>query len=110
MKLSFSIASVNDIVPVVALMNEAAAYLTTRFGKGHWSYEVSEKTVSTGISASSKILVAKDDNMIIGTLRLTKRNPGRLMQPGLQKWIIPFILLIWLFIPLRNAWALEDIC
>lgn len=56
-------------------MNEAAQHLTLRYGKGHWSYEVTEKSVKTGISAQSKVLLAKEGNSIVGTLRLTAKKP-----------------------------------
>jgi GNAT superfamily N-acetyltransferase len=74
-KWTLSIATPDDAAAIASVMNEAAQHLTSLYGKGHWSYEVSERSVKTGITTYSKILMAKQGNAIIGTLRLTGKKP-----------------------------------
>jgi len=73
-------------------MNEAAQHLTSRYGKGHWSYEVTEKSVKTGISTYSKVLVAKQDGIIVGTFRLTGKKPWAIDPSYFTKVLLPVYL------------------
>jgi GNAT superfamily N-acetyltransferase len=91
-KLSLTTALPGDAAGIAAVMNEAAQHLTLRYGKGHWSYEVTEKTVKTGISPHSKVLLAKEDNAIVGTLRLTIKKPWAIDPSYFTKVLRPVYL------------------
>jgi len=75
MKASLSLASLNDIAAIVAIKNEAAQQLTSLYGKGHWSYQCTENGVQYEMKGNSKLLVAKYDNVIVGTLNLVTKKP-----------------------------------
>lgn len=75
MKFSLDIAADDDIPDVVSIKNEAAQKLTDEFGKGHWSYQCTEKGVRGGVNENSKLFVAKIDGTVVGTARLTTKKP-----------------------------------
>lgn len=75
MKLSLAIASTKDAAEITALLSEAAQNLTACYGKGHWSYAITEKGVLHRMSGNSKVLIVKCDGMISGTLTLTTKKP-----------------------------------
>jgi len=74
MKISFTTASEADAPAIAALRTSVAEHLTRRFGKGHWSSCVSEKSVLRNIK-TSRVLVMRDNQEIIGTLRLATKKP-----------------------------------
>ncbi len=74
MKLSVFPAVAADAAAIAALRNAAADHLTRRYGKGHWSHQVSERGVLSGI-ASSRVLVARDGRSLVGTVRLATTKP-----------------------------------
>ena len=59
---------------IAALRTSVAEHLTRRYGKGHWSSGVSEKSVLRTIK-TSRVLVARNNRGIIGTLRLETKKP-----------------------------------
>lgn len=73
--MSFAIASENDAGNIAALLNEAAMQLTNLYGRGHWSYQNSEKGILHGMKGNSKILMATSGNKLLGTLSLTIKKP-----------------------------------
>ncbi len=75
MKLSLGAASPADAAEITVLRNEAARELSARYGKGHWGYQASEISVVNGMTGKSKVLVAKYENEIAGTLRLQTKKP-----------------------------------
>jgi len=75
MQLSLVLASPEDVMTIVSIRNEAAQHLTAHFGNGHWSYLSNEKWVLEGMKGNSRILAAKNGNMIVGTLRLATKKP-----------------------------------
>lgn len=63
-----------DAPAIVSLRNEVADDLSRTFGPGHWSHAVSERSVIRAIE-TSRVLVARDGNAIVGTLRLATKKP-----------------------------------
>jgi GNAT superfamily N-acetyltransferase len=72
--LAVSTATADDAAAVAAVRNGAAEYLTSAFGTGHWSGFVSEAAVLRGIN-SSRVLVARDRETVVATLRLATKRP-----------------------------------
>ena len=75
MKLSLLFALPGDAAAIAALKNEAALQLTSLYGKGHWSNQCTEKGVLYGMKGNTKVLTAKHNNIIVGTLALITRKP-----------------------------------
>ena len=67
-------ATADDAEAVAEVRNGAAERLTREFGRGHWSGFASAQNVLRGID-SSRVLVARDGAVIVGTLRVTPRKP-----------------------------------
>jgi GNAT superfamily N-acetyltransferase len=67
-------AAGTDAAAIADVRNAAAEHLTRAFGRGHWSLECSAAGVARGI-VSSRVLVARDDTRVIGTLRLATKKP-----------------------------------
>ena len=70
----FELATGNDAPALTALHSAVAGELTRAFGKGHWSSSASEASVLRNI-LTSRVIVARDDTGIAGTLRLTTKKP-----------------------------------
>lgn len=73
--MSLTIAVPEDAARIVEILNESANDLTSRYGKGHWSYQTSEKGVLDAIESNSKLLIAKQGKKILGTLCLQTKKP-----------------------------------
>ena len=74
MTLAFELATEDDAPALAALHSEVAGELTREFGEGHWSGSASEASVARTIR-TSRVLIARDDGGIAGTLRLTTKKP-----------------------------------
>ena len=74
MKISIHMAIEPDARAIAALLTAAADDLTSRSGQGHWSIAVSESAALRSIR-SSKVLLARDGESIVGTLRLATKKP-----------------------------------
>jgi ribosomal protein S18 acetylase RimI-like enzyme len=74
MKLSISNAAPADAPVLAALHTEVAEDLTRRYGRGPWSSLTAEKGVLFGMR-QSRVLVARKDKRIVGTLRLPTKKP-----------------------------------
>ena len=74
MELSFSIAADADVPEVAQLRAAVAADLTRRYGHGHWSATATEKSVLRDVM-TSRVLLARQDGRIVGTLRLATKKP-----------------------------------
>lgn len=74
MKISVTTASEADAPAIAALRTSVAEHLTNQFGKGHWSSCVTEKSVLRTIK-TSRVLVARNKQEIIGTLTLQTKKP-----------------------------------
>lgn len=66
--------------------------LTAEHGKGHWSSSVSEKGVLRGFEGS-KVLVARLDGSLVGTLRLATKKPWAINPAYFQPVKKPLYLL-----------------
>lgn len=67
---TISVATVDDAPALVALRTAVAADMTRQFGEGDWSAAPGETLVVKQIRAS-RVLVARRDRQIVGTIRLT---------------------------------------
>jgi ribosomal protein S18 acetylase RimI-like enzyme len=74
-KLSITIATAQDIHPLVRMRTDVARDMETRFGKGEWALEPTESDVRKQIRAS-RVLVAKVGDEIAGTVRLVTAQPA----------------------------------
>jgi GNAT superfamily N-acetyltransferase len=74
MQLSADIATESDAAAIASLRTAVADDLTRLYGRGHWSFGATEKGVVRGIT-TSKVLVARTDGHIVGTLRLATKKP-----------------------------------
>ena len=74
MPLPFQRATEADAAEIAALRSAAARELTALHGRGHWSFEVTDRSVAFGIR-TSYVLAALDDGRIVGTLRLSTKKP-----------------------------------
>ena len=70
----FELATEADAGALTALHSAVAGHLTRQFGQGHWSSSASEAGVRRNMHAS-RVIVARDDEGIAGTVRLTKKRP-----------------------------------
>jgi predicted N-acetyltransferase YhbS len=77
MKLTFSIATNTDAPELAALHIAVAADLTQRFGHGFWSSPTTERGVLANMRLPkfSRILIARRNRRIVGTLRLATKKP-----------------------------------
>ena len=77
MKLTFAIATNSDAAELAALHAAAAEDLTRRFGHGFWSSPPSERGILANMRLPkfSRILIARSNRRIIGTLRLATKKP-----------------------------------
>lgn len=73
-KILVTTASEADAPAIAELRTSVAEHLTRQFGKGHWSSCVTEKSVLRTIK-TSRVLVARNNREIIGTLRLETKKP-----------------------------------
>lgn len=74
LKISITEAVTEDAPAIAEIRNLAAEDLTTRYGKGHWSNTGTAKAVLFGMT-NGRILIAKVESKIAGTLRLTTKKP-----------------------------------
>ena len=74
MDLAFRPATPDDASGIAGLRRAVADDLTRRYGKGHWSFAGTEKSVLHDIQTSS-VVVAENTTRMIATLRLASRKP-----------------------------------
>lgn len=74
MKLTFSIATQAAAPELAALHTAVAADLTTRYGRGPWSSQTTERGALFGMR-HSLVLVARSGRKIVGTLNLPTKKP-----------------------------------
>lgn len=72
--LSIGTATEADAIAIAAVRNAAADHLTHSYGRGHWSGGSTERGVVYGMR-SSRVLVARDADRIVATLRLATKKP-----------------------------------
>ena len=74
MGLWIGAATLDDAAPIARLQTRVAEELTRQHGAGHWSAAVIEQSVASAITSSS-VLVARDEGVVVGTLRLVTKKP-----------------------------------
>jgi len=74
MSLIVTSAGEADADAIAAVRAAAAAELTRRFGRGQWSAEPTARSVRRDLRGA-RLLVARDGDAVIATLRLTARRP-----------------------------------
>jgi GNAT superfamily N-acetyltransferase len=72
--MEFATAVQQDAPAIAALRNDAAQDLTRRYGRGHWSYEVSDRGVAAAMK-TSRVLIGRKGDVIVATLRLATKKP-----------------------------------
>jgi GNAT superfamily N-acetyltransferase len=75
MPLVFAIATNADAAAIAALRMATARTLTERFGAGTWSFAAETEAGLQAEIRSSTVLYARDEGVLVGTLRLATRNP-----------------------------------
>ena len=75
MNLSVILASPAAASEIARVKNAAADDLTARYGKGHWSYQCTEKSVLGGMTDKSFQFAALLDGRVVGTLQLAYKKP-----------------------------------
>lgn len=75
MKASISAASTRDARELLGLRTRVALGMTQEFGPGHWSSCPSKADVLRQLRAS-RVLIARRDGEIIGTVRLARALPS----------------------------------
>ena len=74
MKIRFERATDDDVADLVSLQNAVAYDLTARYGKGHWSSNVSERGLRFAMTRAT-IYVARYRKRLVGMLALSTRKP-----------------------------------
>jgi GNAT superfamily N-acetyltransferase len=74
MKIKLQAATADDVAELVSLQNAVAQHLTSRYGKGHWSSNVSDHGVLFAMRGST-VYVARYRNRLLGTFALSTRKP-----------------------------------
>jgi GNAT superfamily N-acetyltransferase len=77
MKLVLATATNSDAAELAALHTAAAQELTRQYGQGFWSSGQTERSVLSELRRPkfSRIVVARTNRRIVGTLRLATRKP-----------------------------------
>src|ERR1700692_2648990 len=77
MKLTLDIATNSDAAELAALHTAVAEDLTQQFGHGFWSSPTTERGILANMRLPkfSRILIARSNRRIVGTLRLATKKP-----------------------------------
>jgi GNAT superfamily N-acetyltransferase len=75
MPLLFAAATQTDAATIAALRMSAARELTERFGAGTWSFALETEASVQAELRTSTVLYAREEDVVVGTLRLATRNP-----------------------------------
>ncbi|CAN5438228.1 hypothetical protein BH10BAC2_BH10BAC2_38970 [soil metagenome] len=97
MDLSLAIATLEDVPAIVTIKNENARALTLRYGKGHWSYQCTEKGVLFDIKEIQNCLWQRITNKLLAYSGLLLKNLGLLILIILHQYNGHYILLAWMF-------------
>lgn len=73
-RLKFRDATVEDVPAIAALQNAAAGALTARFGAGHWSSLVTERSTALA-PRHARVRVGVSGGRILTVLRLVTKKP-----------------------------------
>ena len=72
--MKFRDATKDDVAAIAGLQNAAAGALTARFGAGHWSSLVTERS-ATLAQRHARVRVGRSEKRILTVLRLAKKKP-----------------------------------
>jgi GNAT superfamily N-acetyltransferase len=75
MPLFYGSATNADAAAIAALRMATARDLTERFGAGTWSFAAETEASVQAEIRTSTVLFARDEGLVVGTLRLATRNP-----------------------------------
>jgi ribosomal protein S18 acetylase RimI-like enzyme len=77
MKLTFALATPVDAAELATLHSAASEDLTRRFGRGFWSSSPSVRGILANMRLPkfSRVLIARSNRRIVGTLRLATKKP-----------------------------------
>jgi GNAT superfamily N-acetyltransferase len=84
MRFSFEPATVDDVASLAALHTANSDHLTQQHGPGPWSMKTSDKGMLYAMRVS-RVYIARHDQEIVGTLRLTTTKPWAID----TKWFSP---------------------
>lgn len=73
-RLTFRDATLKDVASIAAIQNAAAGALTARFGPGHWSSLVTERSVALA-QRHARVRVGTSSGRILTVLRLATKKP-----------------------------------
>jgi GNAT superfamily N-acetyltransferase len=90
-RLSFGLADEVAAPEIAALRVATARDLTTRFGRGHWSGEASERGVLAGMR-QSKLWVARRGKVVVATFRMSTAKPWAIDKVYFAKSMHPLYL------------------
>lgn len=74
MQLRFRDADSGDVAVIAALQNAAAGALTARFGTGHWSSLVTERSAAHA-QRHARVRLGRSGKRVLTVLRLATRKP-----------------------------------
>jgi|SRR5687768_4391710 len=74
LRLSFRDAAVEDVAAIAGLQNAAAEALTARFGAGHWSSLVTERSIELSLR-HARVRLGLSGTGVLTTLRLATKKP-----------------------------------
>ena len=72
--LKFRDATIKDVAAIAGIQNAAAGALTARYGPGHWSSLVTERSTELALR-HAKVRVGTVDRRIVTVLRLATKKP-----------------------------------
>lgn len=75
MNISLARASAADAAGIAAVRRAAARELAERFGHGTWSFAVDSETAVRAELQSSTLLMARNESLVLATLRLATKSP-----------------------------------
>jgi GNAT superfamily N-acetyltransferase len=73
-RLKFRDAALKDVATIAGIQNAAAGALTERFGEGHWSTLVTERSVELSLP-HARVRVGISGKRIVSVLRLATKKP-----------------------------------
>lgn len=125
-RLSLVLAQDKDALELAAMRSAAAKHLTTRFGRGHWSGEATERGVLASMNTGS-VWVARRGRTIAGTFRLATKKPWAIDRAYFTPTKLPLFLTDMAVLPsmqglgigrrclqkaldVADAWPADSIC
>ena len=74
MEITLELATPDDAAAVASLSADVARDLTSRYGKGHWSAEGSERGLLSNL-ATAKIYIARNHHGVVASFQLATKKP-----------------------------------